>query len=185
MLLEEIAAGDRQALAELFERYSDAVRAFLAARGVGGAELDDLVQTTFLAVARAAANFREESKASTWVIGVASNILRHHRRGEGRRQRGLGRLAVEPNPAAPPQPDRVAQHRRYLSRLEAAVERLPPRLRTAYQTCVVDQVPGRLAAQRLGVPAGTLTRQVREIRVRLAAEIGWRSWHRCETPPQD
>jgi RNA polymerase sigma factor (sigma-70 family) len=173
-LLNALAAGDKRALEALFERFHLVVRCFLARmEGVDDRDLDDLVQATFLELTRAAEGFRGHSEVSTWIFGIAVNVVRHHVRRERRRRAHLSALAKLPS-RAPDRPDVVAENRRYLERLEQAIAELPQRLQMAYVLCVVYQIPGRVAARELKIPEGTLSRRVREARQALAAEIGWR-----------
>lgn len=174
-LLNALAAGDQRALAALFERFHTVVRHFLGRmEGVDDRDLDDLVQNTFVELARAARSYGGRSEVSTWIFGIAVNVVRHHFRRERRRRAYISQLAKLPS-RAPHQPDVVAQNREYLERLEEAVSRLPERLQMAYVFCVIYQIPGRTAAQELKIPEGTLSRRVREARQQLATEIGWRS----------
>ncbi len=171
-LVLKLAGGDQRALAALFRRFGRVVRGFLARmQGTRDADLDDLMQTTFVELASAADGFEGRSEVRTWLCGIAANVVRHHIRRERRRRdciSQLGRLPTRP----PPLPDDVAEQRRYLRKLGSAMDQLSVELRDAYWLCVVHQVSSKDAAAELGVPIGTLTRRVCEARKRLSAAIG-------------
>ena len=70
-LLERMASGDREALGLVFDRHHRALYAFLArAYPVEDADLDDLVQSTFLEAFRAAPRFRGASAPRTWLFAI-------------------------------------------------------------------------------------------------------------------
>lgn len=79
-LIAAIAAGDRSALGGLFDRYEPELRRYFGRMGVGASDADDLVQATFLEIARAAARFDASSPARGWVYGIATTMVRRHRR---------------------------------------------------------------------------------------------------------
>lgn len=74
----------RAALAELYGRHAGAVLGFLQRSTATDAE--DILQDTFLAVARRASSFRG-ANARPWLITLAANRLRDQRRKDRRRTR--------------------------------------------------------------------------------------------------
>jgi DNA-directed RNA polymerase specialized sigma24 family protein len=56
-LVVAVAAGDLRALGELFDRHEPALRRYLGRMGIPRADVDDLVQATFLEITRAAPSF--------------------------------------------------------------------------------------------------------------------------------
>jgi RNA polymerase sigma-70 factor (ECF subfamily) len=173
-LVSAAGAEDPVALGALFDRFSGDVYRFLH-RVCGGdtAELDDLVQTTFLEVYRAAPRFRRRSAVKTWIFGIAVNVSRHHARGETRRRAALARFAEAPGGAAP-RPDDATERAELLARLADALAALPEPLRVAYVMCVLEEVPAREAALALGVREGSVWRRVHEAREALRAALGER-----------
>src|SRR5450432_3742122 len=83
-------AGDGRALEELFYRHGAQVHRVLVRLGhVDRKDLEDLVQSTFLEVHRSAKGFSGRSAVSTWILGIAMNVARHHVRGEARRRSAM------------------------------------------------------------------------------------------------
>ena len=69
-LVAAVAAGDDTALRELFGRHAP----WLAARlreVLPAADVEDVLQETFLAVWRGARSYRPEAKAGGWIWGIA------------------------------------------------------------------------------------------------------------------
>jgi len=68
--------GDEQAAAELVRRHARALARFLAGGGAPEAELDDLVQETFIRAFRALGKFRGQSRFRTWLLTIGGNVLK-------------------------------------------------------------------------------------------------------------
>lgn len=165
-LVQKCAAGDRAAVGALFDRFATAVYRFLSRLvGAGHPDLDDLVQTTFLEVMRAAPRFRMQSAVKTWIFAIAVNVTRHHRRSERRRHalcEGLAEAHREPRPVYAIEAN--AERQLLLQRLSAAVASLPHELRTAFVMCELEELPGLEVARVLGWRPGTLWRRLHEAR---------------------
>jgi RNA polymerase sigma-70 factor (ECF subfamily) len=161
-LLSACGTGDTAALGELYERFHPVVYRVLS-RLVGArcAELDDLVQATFIEVLRAAAQFQRRSSVRSYILGIASNIARHHHRSQGRRQRMEVSL---PSPLPSSGPEQVAAQRELMARLLCALDGLPHDLRVAFVMCDLEEVAGVDVARALGVREGTLWRRLHEAR---------------------
>lgn len=171
-LIERIAIGDSDALGLLFDRHHRTLYGFL--RRVGGvddADLDDLVQATFLEARRAAARFRGLSSARTWLFAIGANLARNNRRALMRRQRAIDRMTSQPKRASTSPEQRVGDTLA-LQRVAAAIEALPHDLRVAYVMCVIEEVGADDAATALRVPRGTIWRRVHQARVALRETLG-------------
>jgi RNA polymerase sigma-70 factor (ECF subfamily) len=168
-LASAVAQGDQAALGALYDRFAGDVFRFLA-RLARGADIDDLVQMTFLEAHRSAPRFRGASAVKTWLFGIAANLTRNHFRGEQRKRSAfelLGTLPVAPGPSAG-EAITLEQQRRWLA---AAVASLTPALREAYVLCVVEEVPGKEAARALGIREASLWRRLTDAREALRAAI--------------
>ncbi|HEX3760489.1 MAG TPA: sigma-70 family RNA polymerase sigma factor, partial [Kofleriaceae bacterium] len=159
-LLERMASGDREALGLVFDRHHRALYAFLArAYPVEDADLDDLVQSTFLEAFRAAPRFRGASAPRTWLFALGRNLAKMHRRATSRRSRALQRFADLPaRPMAAL--DAALADQRALAQIERALDELPHDLRVAYVMCVIEGVAAEDAARALAVARGTIWRRV-------------------------
>src|SRR2546429_6614846 len=73
--------GDEQAAAELVRRHARALARFLAGAGAPEADLDDVVQETFIRAFRAVGTFRGQCRFRTWLLTIGGNVLKDaHRR---------------------------------------------------------------------------------------------------------
>ncbi len=69
-------AGDEQAAAELVRRHARALARFLAGGGAREADVDDLVQETFIRAFRAVGKFRGQCQFRTWLLTIGGNVLK-------------------------------------------------------------------------------------------------------------
>lgn len=70
-LLARIAARDREALRALYQRYARRIQRFAERMTRDRGVAEEIVDDTFLAVWEGAANFRGQSRPSTWLFGIA------------------------------------------------------------------------------------------------------------------
>lgn len=161
-LLAACGVGDAAALGVLFDRHHEAIYR-LASRllHTDPAEIDDLVQTTFLGAWRSANSFSGRGSVKSFLFGIAANTIRHHLRTTTRRKRALAEL---PEPARPRAPDEAAVRAQQVARLAIAVDELPHDLRVAYVLCDLEDMAGVEAARVLGIRAGTLWRRLHDAR---------------------
>lgn len=83
-LMRRLAHGDSGALAELYDRYHEPLRRFLARATSDAADVDDLVHLSFLAAAKSAARYDGRASCRPWLIGIAVQHLRRRRQSVGR-----------------------------------------------------------------------------------------------------
>src|SRR5262249_5263306 len=155
----------------LFDRFHVAVYRF-AARLPMTDDLarDDLVQSTFLEVRRAAHSFRGTSSVKTWILGVAANVARHMLRGERRRRVHQARF-LERITAAPELLDAQVERRKLLARVAEALAELPRDQQIAFILCDLEQLPGVEVARVLDIPEGTLWRRLHTARKAMRTAI--------------
>jgi RNA polymerase sigma-70 factor (ECF subfamily) len=168
-LLAACATGDTAALGALFDRFHEVVHR-VAARLTGGDELqrDDLVQSTFLAVPRAARSFRGTAQVRTWILGVAANLARLEQRGE-RRRRARETRYVEEVGGSPASPADEVDRRRRLARVERALADLPRDQQIVFILIDLERLPGAEVASALEIPEGTMWRRLHTARKAIRA----------------
>lgn len=150
---------------EQIVRYYGAMVFSLAARLVGPADAEDVVQETFLRAYHGLGKFRGESSLKTWLYAIALNRARA-------RMGALGRLRAmfvpgrshedDPfaslddaaDPAASPEENAVLKERRV--RLRAAIRALPEEFRAAVLLRDLEGLSYEEVAEVLGVPIGTV-----------------------------
>jgi RNA polymerase sigma factor (sigma-70 family) len=170
-LLALVAEGDVGALGAAFERWHRDVYRFLARLRGTRLELDDLVQTTFLALSDAARNHRDGASPRAFVLGVAMQVARRERRRLLRRlqlwRAREDELALFEGLAAPPDPEHLAEHRETVGRAARALAALPTAQRETLLLVELEGLSGEDAAQALGVPVNTVWTRLHHARAAL------------------
>jgi RNA polymerase sigma-70 factor (ECF subfamily) len=173
-LLIRIAAGDLGALGELYDRYGRDVWRAVRRSLDGGADVEDTVHATFLAVPRIAASYDGRASCRNWLCGIGVRLALRQRRGGGRFRRMLGAFAQTVSGKATCHPEREASRSEELSYLERALTRLSDKKRAAFVLVELEGLPTEEAAKVLGIPAATVRTRLfharRELRAALEQE---------------
>jgi len=121
--------GDERAATELVQRHTRALARFLAGAGAPEADVDDLVQETFVRAFRAVDRFRGQCQFRTWLLTIGSNALKD----AGRRARRVRVVPLEEDLRAPggdPAERAVASEAE--ERLAQELKHLPPMQRDVF-----------------------------------------------------
>ena len=170
-LITRLASGDDTALKELFVRHAP----WLASRlrsVLPSADVEDVLQETFLAVWRGASGYRPDGAAGGWLWGIARRqaALLLRRRGpaalplltEGSAE-GSGQGSTGRDPAE------VVMTRTDLQRAVAALE---PADREVWQLMYEQDRPVAETAELTGVPPGTVKSRAHRARRLLRSTLG-------------
>jgi len=162
LLLQRMAGGDREALAALYRSYHGRLCRFLARLTRRPDIVEEAINDCFLIVWQKADGFRGDSRASTWIMGVAYRcglkVLRQH----GADPVDQDELPSERFPVDDPDQDR--ELRDWLSK---GMERLSPDQRVVVE--LVYGVGYKLEdiADLLDCPIGTIKARLFHARVKL------------------
>lgn len=77
-LLSEMAKGDGEALREFIGKWKKPIYAFFLRSLFNNADAEDLSQTFFFRIFRAAGTYTPKAKVSTWLFTIARNLLIDH-----------------------------------------------------------------------------------------------------------
>ncbi|WP_152054157.1 sigma-70 family RNA polymerase sigma factor [Tautonia marina] len=156
--LDRDGKGAEEAFAALVERHGPTVLT-VCRRMLGDThEADDAFQATFLVLARRAASVSGRDRVGNWLYGVALRVSQEARRRADRRRRRerlLGDEAGSIPSSFAVAPDPSVEELRRLIVEELA--RLPDRYRGPLLLCDLEGRSRREAADRLGLPEGTLS----------------------------
>jgi RNA polymerase sigma factor (sigma-70 family) len=155
----------------IFDRHFDAIHAYLRKR-VGDSLADELASQCFLVAFDARAKYEgARSDARPWLYGIATNLLRNHRRREGRQLRAYSRVGAaegsDPLDGAEARVD-ASRLRPQLSALIAALpsEESDPLLLYAWAELTYEEI-----ARALDVPVGTVKSRLSRARARIREQL--------------
>ncbi|HSM58931.1 MAG TPA: bifunctional nuclease domain-containing protein [Candidatus Sulfomarinibacteraceae bacterium] len=161
--------GDRAAFGLLVERHRDSVERVLRAMFANLADVEDLVQESFLRAHLDLDHLRHHARFGAWVRAIAVNLARMEIRS--------GRLAVSLDAVRPgtglarPSPERLAEQRELARRIRQAVAALPPAEREAISQVYFQERSHREAAQQLNTSVGAIKVRVYRGRRRLRKSL--------------
>jgi RNA polymerase sigma factor (sigma-70 family) len=166
-LLRDWRDGDRLAGNRLCARQLPRLRRFFAARGCNSDEVDELVQQTYTRCVEALPGFRGDARFSTWLTGIAHNVLR-----EWVRAQPGERVFVPVSEAlAELDPVEALASGRDLRLLRSAMRRLSYDARRVLELSYWDQRTSAEIAVRLGIPRGTARSRLRRARLELRGVV--------------
>jgi RNA polymerase sigma-70 factor (ECF subfamily) len=161
-LLGEVAAGDRGALRQLYERHAPWLVLRLSRRCADPGIVEEVIQDTFVGVWKGAKCYRGQGEVAAWIWGIGIRRL-------------IDRLRRHPAPIPV-----AAQSREVMTSAEdqvllgvefgdlgAALNRLSPELRAVMQATVLDGLTTKEAGRLLGIPQGTVKTRLMRARTEL------------------
>lgn len=167
--------GDAHALGELYSCHVQGVRAYLLRRTGDVALSEDLAQLTFLEAWRVLARRRlEGTSARPFLLGIATNLLRHHWRARRRHSDALERLrGVTTHGAAPDDDEAVARvdAQRRVQACLRELKALPVGELHVVALLAWEGLTYEETAAALGIPVGTVRSRMFRARRRLESNV--------------
>ena len=163
--------GDTDAFDTLFDRYHAVVYNFAHVMLRNAASAEDMLQETFLRVARASGNYEARGLFRAWLMRIVRNLCLNRIKAErGRRQVviELGLDVVEPVSPEPSPQDRVEKDEN-LAMLRNLIAELPERQREAIVLYAFEQMSYREIGGVLDVPVNTVKTLIHRARAKLAS----------------
>jgi RNA polymerase sigma-70 factor (ECF subfamily) len=166
-LIAACRRGEARAMEMLYHQFKRRVFG-MAHRIVGVNDAEEVAQEVFVRVFRGLANFRGDSALSTWIYRLTVNAALSHLARRGRRQEVSSEDALIEVPA-PPEPERDPA---LASRIEAALQELPPGYRAILVLHDVEGLSHEECAAILECRVGTCKSQLHKARARMRELLG-------------
>jgi RNA polymerase sigma-70 factor (ECF subfamily) len=171
-LIQALQAGDDSALNELIQRHREPLFRFVFRYLRNDTAAADVVQETFVRVYFKAAKFAPRSTVKTWFYAIALNLCRDQLRLLARRRGdvSLDARATDFQPKLEladslPVPSEQAEQSDRFGRLQAAIDRLPHKLKAALILCSIEGMSQKEAAEIIRTTPKTI-----ELRLHRAKE---------------
>lgn len=166
-------SGDRDAFAQLVERYGGRVYN-LALRIVNDADAaNDCAQEAFVRAYRALHRYDPTYSFGPWLFKIATNVSLSHLERWHAHETPVEEL---PESAEPDEqgPELTAVRREEVSEVMAAMAELPPAYRAALTLRHIQQLSYQECADALGIPLGTMKTHLHRARAALKARLAAR-----------
>lgn len=159
--------GERQAFAQLVERYWDRLYRWLFHLTRDRHSAEDLVQESFLKAFRGLKQFQAGSNFKAWLFRIAHNSFANHRRANARARQPLPQNV----PARGEGPVEQVVSREALQLLAKAVNKLPADFRAAFLLRAEEDLSFREIASVLGLTEETARWRVFKARQKLLSVL--------------
>jgi RNA polymerase sigma factor (sigma-70 family) len=151
-----------EAFVAIYERHHAAVHNYVRRR-LGAHLADDVAAETFVRAFTARTGYRPASEsARPWLLGIATNLIKQHRRAEMRAFRAWQRAAAELPLAADGRPAEIDP------RIVHALRRLSRGDREALLLLAWGELTYAEVAEALAIPVGTVRSRIHHARQALA-----------------
>lgn len=164
-LMLAVQSGSEPAFRDLFRRYSGRILAYVRRMVGHGARAEELTQDVFVQVFRFRERYRPESRLSTWIFRIATNVcLNELRRPEHRLRVDLWSAESDPDEPREVQiadpdarsPEDGAAAGQLAEALRREIAALPPKQRAALVLSRVDGLPYKEVGEALGCSEGAV-----------------------------
>ncbi len=136
-------------------------------------DAEDITQQAFVEAAQSFSTFKGQSELSTWLYGIAMNLVRNYlSRSPHRRYAFEGEEVLAETSCLRPTPfDQLAQSETVRA-LEQALSELAPEMRDVLLLVGLDELSYEEAAVLLSIPIGTVRSRVSRARSALRKHLG-------------
>lgn len=174
-----VARSADRVFSELMAEHKDRLFRFVVRRIGCATEAEDIAQQAFVEAALGYDEFRGEAQLSTWLYGIAMNLIRNHlSRAPSRRYQFEDEDSLCDLPGHTPDPERQHLLTQQIQLLQRELADLLPEQREVLMLVSLDEMSYEDAAAQLSVPVGTVRSRVSRARAQLrqrfsAAGASW------------
>jgi RNA polymerase sigma-70 factor (ECF subfamily) len=184
-LVKETLAGNQASFQLLVERYQGRMFALARHYTRNAAEIEDLVQETFLKAYSRLDSFQHQSTFYTWLYRIATNTVLDHMKRRGRSPvqsvedpevvpdgaQGLGGLGASASGARSVGPDAAMERAEIAKITHAVLEEIPDIFRTVLVMREFDDLSYQEIADVLGISIGTVESRLFRARARFKEKL--------------
>jgi len=171
-LVAALRAGDAAAFAQAYAKYRRPLYGFLRRAVRRDDVAQDLLQETWMALARGACDLRLDTDLAAWLFTVARNAFRSHLRWAKLDLSRWIALCDDACPAPGPGPDTAAEQSRLVLAVEEALGHLPTAHREVLLLVAVEGLEQDQVALVLGISYAALRQRLSRARAALGDLLG-------------
>ncbi len=137
-----------------------------------GTDAEDITQQAFVEAAHSFATFKGESELSTWLYGIAMNLVRNYlSRSPHRRYTFEDEEALSTTSSDRPDPSEQLSYTQSVRALQAALDELPREMRDVLLLVAYEELSYEEAALMMSIPVGTVRSRVSRARAVLRKRL--------------
>jgi RNA polymerase sigma factor (sigma-70 family) len=144
-------------LERLIHQHGRRLRNFIRRRVANAADVEDLMQDTYLETLRCLDRYRGTARPETWMFGIALNLVRNHYKRAAHRPLLEDEALIDAREQETAQdPLDILEQHQVFGRLSKAMDRLPQESVTVLTLVIDERLTYEQAAERLRIPVGTV-----------------------------
>jgi RNA polymerase sigma factor (sigma-70 family) len=144
-------------LERLIHQHGRRLRNFIRRRVANAADVEDLVQDTYLETLRCLDRYRGTARPETWMFGIALNLVRNHYKRAAHRPLPEDEAVLDPREQETAQdPLDILERDQVFGRISRAMDRLPQESAMVLKLVIDERLTYEQAADRLHIPVGTV-----------------------------
>ena len=179
LLVERAQQGDKQAFGMLVEKYHRKLGRLLSRMIRDQAEVEDVVQESFIKAYRALHNFRGDSAFYTWLYRIGINTAKNYLVSQGRRPQVMQEVEIEDvenfddghEMRTMDTPETALMTKQIAETVNDTVASLPEELRTAITLRELEGLSYEEIATLMQCPIGTVRSRIFRARETIAAKL--------------
>lgn len=157
---------------ELLRTNYDRLHRFILRNTGHSSHAKDLLQQTMAEAVKSYPNFRGESAASTWLFGIARNVIRNYiYRSPSHRYQFIDSDYLIDMPDGKQSPESHAQWQEHLSYISEAIEELPPKLKVVLSMVALEEKSYEIVSAELQISMGTVRSRLSRARSQLRQKL--------------
>ncbi|WP_263914205.1 RNA polymerase sigma factor [Achromobacter sp. 79A6] len=170
--------GEEYLLRDLVREHSTRLQRFIIKHIGNTTEAEDLAQQAFVEAARSYRSFRGESQLSSWLYGIALNLVRNYlSRAPERRHDFVSDSVLAEHASNDLSPDRILEQNQTMALLQESLDELPANMRDILLMVGLDDISYEDAAALLTVPIGTVRSRLSRARTALRDKLAAKGLH--------
>lgn len=178
-LVERVQKGDQRAFGLLVEKYQRKLGRLLGRMIRDQAEVEDVVQESFIKAYRALPNFRGDSAFYTWLYRIGINTAKNHLVAMGRRPQASNDIEIEDAEnfedgdelRTVDTPESELMTKEIAQTVSAAMEALPEELKSAISLREIEGLSYEEIASMMNCPIGTVRSRIFRAREAIAEKL--------------
>jgi len=164
--------GDNELLRELVIKHADRLQRFIMKHIGNATEAEELAQQAFVEAAASFKAFRGDSQLSSWLYGIALNLVRNHlSRAPERRHEFVSDAALDVQSSPDPSPEELVAQNQTITLLHESINELPENMREILLLVGFEEISYEDAATLLTVPIGTVRSRLSRARTALKEKL--------------
>jgi RNA polymerase sigma factor (sigma-70 family) len=169
-LLARWRRGEGSAAEALLERNFPRIKAFFSRKTADREMIQELTQRTFMRCLDKLTAFEQRSSFSSFIYGIARNILLEHYR---ERRKSARHTPIEDTPVEDldPTPFSLVERNSERKLIIHVLRRLPLDLQIIVELYFFEQLSARQVSEVLGLPEGTVRGRIRSSRERMQQHV--------------